>query len=67
MTTYTITITRNEPHPKPGESVPNQSYRGGWQENEQRYPDMMQSTVLTAEITQEEYRARKRAILDVKE
>ena len=60
---YRLTVVRVDPHPKAGEALP-YNERGGMYSVEQRYPDTVERTALTVELTDAEYEAVKRACIE---
>ena len=59
MSKYVLIVTAVDPHPKAGQPDYN-SYGMG-----NRYPETQERQVINVELTEEEYRAVKRAILEV--
>lgn len=61
MTRYSLTVNRVEPHPKAGQTVPRQF--GGFQDNGV-FPETMQRQVLLVELSEEEWNAVKRSVIE---
>lgn len=60
--TYKITVTRNQPHPKPGEEIPRQYYGNGMQG--ETYPLTFPVEVLSCELTNQMWDAVRKACIE---